>query len=250
MNKDDITHFGYQKVTSAQKTEKVAEVFHSVATRYDLMNDLMSLGLHRIWKRIAINYCQVRQGQHILDIAGGSGDLSLQLSSLIAKKGQIVLADINAAMLKVARQKILNAGLHNKIAIIQADAENLPFPDNYFDRIIMGFGLRNVTHKEKALRSLYRVLQPGGRLVILEFSQTKVPGMKQVYDFYSFKYLPLLGRYVAKDSNSYQYLAESIRMHPDAETLKKSMLTAGGFDEVNYHQLLGGIVAIHIGVKF
>lgn len=245
-----MTHFGFQQVTFKQKLTKVTHVFDSVATRYDLMNDVMSFGLHRLWKRIAINYCQLRSKHRVLDIAGGSGDLSLRFASLIGEQGQIVLTDINSAMLKVARQKVLNQGLHDKIVILQADAQALPFPENYFDRIIMGFGLRNVVQKEQALAALYRVLKPGGRLVVLEFSQTEVPGLKQLYDFYSFKCLPFLGRYIADDADSYQYLAESIRMHPDAEQLKALMLTAGEFDEVNYHYLLGGIVAIHIGVKF
>lgn len=250
MNKDDdITHFGFQQVTPAQKTQRVADVFNSVANRYDLMNDLMSLGLHRLWKRIAINYCQVRPEHKILDIAGGSGDLSIRLSSYLNQKGQIVLADINAAMLQLARTKILNSGLNQKIAMVQANVESLPFPTNHFDRIIMGFGLRNVTYKEKALASIYRVQKPGGRLVILEFSETELPIFKQAYNFYSFKCLPLLGNLVAKDADSYQYLAESIRMHPNAEKLKELILNSG-YDDVCYHHLLGGIVAIHIGVKF
>lgn len=249
MNKDQMTHFGFQSVLAAEKPEKVAQVFTSVANQYDLMNDLMSWGLHRLWKQIAIYHGQVRPNQRILDLAGGSGDLSIRLSSLISSLGQIILADINSAMLNVARQKILDQGLHHKISLIQADAEQLPFPDNYFDRIFIGFGLRNVTHQDRALEMMNRVLKPGGRLIILEFSKTTISGLKQCYDYYSFHCLPKLGQWIAQDAQSYQYLAESIRMHPDAETLKTMLITAG-FDEASYYRLLGGIVAIHIGVKF
>lgn len=252
MKKDEnenLTHFGFQSVNTAEKKIKVAEVFNSVAKRYDLMNDLMSFGLHRIWKKIAIDYCQILPNQQILDIAGGSGDLSFYLSSKINEKGKIILADINESMLTIAKNRFLDAGLLNKISLVQADAENLPFPTNYFDRIIISFGLRNVTHKEKALSSFYQTLKPGGKLLILEFSKTETPFIKQGYDFYSFNLLPFLGRVVTGDSKSYQYLAESIRMHPSQEELKKMLLVAG-FDEVKYINLLSGIVAIHIGLKF
>ena len=246
---DSQTHFGFQQITPKEKTRRVGEVFSSVAEKYDLMNDLMSLGIHRLWKRLAINGCALKRGHCVLDIAGGSGDLSRLISPLVGDHGEVFLADINAAMLRVGRQRLLDAGLHKNITCVLANAESLPFIDNYFDRITMGFGLRNVTDKAAALASLYRVLKPGGRLMILEFSKPVISVLQPVYDAYSFKILPWLGELVANDAASYQYLAESIRMHPDQETLKNMLLTAG-FDRCDYHNLSGGIVAIHHGVKY
>ncbi len=210
---NNTTHFGYQEVPISEKSEKVADVFHSVASQYDLMNDLMSLGVHRLWKRFAIDLCGIRKGHRVLDLAGGTGDLAEKISRLVGTQGEVILADINNSMLKVARDRLLDRGIFENLTIMQADAEQLPFTENYFDRIIIGFGLRNVTHKEKALQSMFRVLKPGGRLLVLEFSTPTLPGLKSIYDAYSFKLLPLLGRVVAKDEDSYRYLAESIRMH-------------------------------------
>ena len=246
---NNTTHFGYQEVPISEKSEKVADVFHSVASQYDLMNDLMSLGVHRLWKRFAIDLCGIRKGHRVLDLAGGTGDLAEKISRLVGTQGEVILADINNSMLKVARDRLLDRGIFENLTIMQADAEQLPFTENYFDRIIIGFGLRNVTHKEKALQSMFRVLKPGGRLLVLEFSTPTLPGLKSIYDAYSFKLLPLLGRVVAKDEDSYRYLAESIRMHPNQDTLKTMMMDAG-FENCDYHNLTGGIVALHIGYKF
>ena len=248
-NKEKQTHFGFEQVSFEEKTQKVADVFHSVADQYDIMNDLMSMGTHRLWKRFAIKCMQARRGQRILDLAAGSGDLAALLSPIVGETGEIVLSDINASMLTRGRDRFLDKGLSKNVNFVQADAEDLPFPDNYFDRLIIGFGLRNVTRKEKALNFMLRVLRPGGRAIILEFSQPVVPGLKPIYDLYSFKMLPWLGEFIAKDAESYRYLAESIRMHPDQETLKKMMQTAG-FEQCNYHNLSGGIVAVHTGVKY
>jgi ubiquinone/menaquinone biosynthesis methyltransferases len=220
-----------------------------VAEKYDLMNDLMSFGIHRLWKRFTIDCAGVRPGQKILDLAGGTGDLTAKFSRLVGDSGEVVLADINDSMLKVGREKLRNKGLVNNIRYVQANAEALPFPDNYFDLITIGFGLRNVTHKEQALASMYRALKPGGRLLVLEFSKPTNVVMSKLYDFYSFKVLPKMGQLVAKDSDSYQYLAESIRMHPDQETLKGMMETVG-FEQVTYHNLTQGVVALHRGFKF
>lgn len=245
----ETTHFGYKTVDEEEKEHLVADVFHSVAEKYDLMNDLMSMGIHRLWKRFTIDCAGVRPGQKILDLAGGTGDLTAKFSRLTGEQGEVVLADINDSMLKVGREKLRNKGLVNNIQYVQANAEALPFPDNHFDLITIGFGLRNVTHKEKALESMYRVLKPGGRLLILEFSKPTSKVMSKIYDLYSFKILPKMGQLIAKDSESYQYLAESIRMHPDQETLK-GMMENVGFEEVTYHNLTQGIVALHRGFKF
>ncbi len=245
----DNTHFGFKTVSETEKEHLVADVFHSVADKYDLMNDLMSLGIHRLWKRFTIDCAGVRPGQKILDLAGGTGDLTAKFSRLTGENGEVVLADINDSMLKVGREKLRNKGLVNNIRYVQANAENLPFPDNYFDLITIGFGLRNVTHKEQALASMYRALKPGGRLLVLEFSKPTNVVMSKLYDFYSFQILPKMGQLVAKDSDSYQYLAESIRMHPNQETLK-SMMESVGFEQVTYHNLTQGIVALHRGFKF
>lgn len=243
------TDFGFQQVPVKEKTEKVAKVFSSVADKYDLMNDLMSLGIHRWWKRHAIDCCALRPGFRVLDIAGGSGDLSARVSPLIGDEGQVFLADINADMLRVGQQRLLDKGLYRNIYPVRANAESLPFIDNYFDRILIGFGLRNVTDKAAALAAMYRVLKPGGRLIILEFSKPVIPLIQPLYDAYSFKVLPWLGEFIANDAASYRYLAESIRLHPDQETLKNMVLTAG-FDYCDYQNLSSGIVALHQGVKY
>jgi demethylmenaquinone methyltransferase/2-methoxy-6-polyprenyl-1,4-benzoquinol methylase len=246
---DNTTHFGYQQVPSGEKAAKVAEVFHSVAAKYDLMNDLMSLGIHRLWKRYTIEMSGVRRGQRILDIAGGTGDLTAKFSKLVGAEGEVVLADINDSMLKVGRSRLADRGIIGNITYAQANAECLPFPDNHFDIITIAFGLRNVTDKDRALASIFRVLKPGGRLLVLEFSKPVAPGLGPIYDQYSFKLLPLMGKLITNDSDSYQYLAESIRMHPDQDTLK-NMLENVGFEQVDYHNLTGGIVALHRGFKF
>ncbi|KEQ00922.1 bifunctional demethylmenaquinone methyltransferase/2-methoxy-6-polyprenyl-1,4-benzoquinol methylase UbiE [Snodgrassella alvi] len=243
---DHKTHFGYQTVDEDEKAGRVAGVFHSVAKNYDVMNDVMSGGLHRIWKHFTITTAPVRKGDKVLDIAGGSGDLSRGWARRVGRSGEVWLTDINSSMLTVGRDRLLNEGLVLPVAL--CDAEKLPFPDNYFNLVSVSFGLRNMTHKEVALAEMYRVLQPGGTLLVLEFSHVFKP-LKPVYDLYSFKMLPLMGKLIAKDADSYQYLAESIRMHPDQETLRKMMLDVG-FDSVNYHNLTAGVVALHKGVKF
>lgn len=245
---DETTHFGYRDVPRREKENLVAGVFHSVAGKYDIMNDLMSMGVHRIWKRFTIELSAVRSGHKVLDIAGGTGDLTTRFSRLVGPEGTVVLADINDSMLKVGRDKLLDKGLANNIEYVQANAECLPFPDNTFDCITIAFGLRNVTNKDKALASMLRVLKPGGRLLVLEFSKTQNPTLTRIYDTYSFKLLPAIGKLVANDSESYQYLAESIRMHPDQETLENMMKDAG-FVNTAYHNMTGGIVALHKGVK-
>lgn len=245
----ETTHFGFRTVAKDEKQEMVAEVFHSVAAKYDLMNDLMSFGIHRIWKRFTIDCSGVRQGQRVLDLAGGTGDLTAKFSRLVGEKGEVVLADINDSMLKMGREKLRNLGIVGNVSYVQANAEALPFPDNYFDCITISFGLRNVTEKEKALRSMFRVLKPGGRLLVLEFSKPVLKPLSKAYDTYSFHILPRIGELVAQDAESYRYLAESIRMHPDQETLKGMMVDAG-FENVTYHNLTGGIVALHRGFKF
>lgn len=243
------THFGYKTVDAEQKEQMVASVFHSVAAKYDVMNDLMSFGIHRLWKRFTIDCSGVRKGQKVLDLAGGTGDLTAKFSRIVGESGQVVLADINDSMLKVGRDKLRNKGLGNNIAYVQANAEHLPFPDNYFDVITIAFGLRNVTNKDQALASMFRVLKPGGRLLVLEFSKPQHEVMSKLYDFYSFNILPRMGSLVANDSDSYQYLAESIRMHPDQDTLK-AMMEEVGFEQTEYFNLTDGIVALHRGFKF
>jgi demethylmenaquinone methyltransferase/2-methoxy-6-polyprenyl-1,4-benzoquinol methylase len=245
----DKTHFGYQSVTPQEKTARVTQVFESVAGKYDLMNDLMSFGIHRLWKRFAIQLTAVRAGERVLDLAGGTGDLAGLLTARSGASGQVVLCDINAAMLNEGRNRMIDRGLIDNLHYVQADAEALPFADNSFDCITMAFGLRNVTVKENALASMQRVLKPGGRVVILEFSRPVLPGLKPLYDFYSFAALPLLGKLVANDAASYRYLAESIRMHPDQETLKEMMQHAG-LERCEYFNMSGGIVAAHRGYKF
>ncbi|MFO1371723.1 MAG: bifunctional demethylmenaquinone methyltransferase/2-methoxy-6-polyprenyl-1,4-benzoquinol methylase UbiE [Candidatus Competibacteraceae bacterium] len=249
MAESETTHFGYQKVATAEKARKVAGVFDSVATKYDLMNDLMSLGVHRLWKRFAVSVSGIRAGDRVLDLAGGTGDLTVRLLPLVGPKGWVVLSDINASMLGEGRRRLIDEGAIGTIAYVQADAEQLPFPNNTFDCIIIGFGLRNVTYKERALAAMHRALKPGGRAVILEFSQPVAPGLKPAYDLYSFTVLPLLGKLVTHDAASYRYLAESIRMHPNQETLL-NMMVAAGFERCQYFNLTGGIVAVHRGYKF
>lgn len=245
---EQTTHFGFQDVPESQKAEKVAEVFHSVAARYDIMNDVLSGGMHRLWKRFTIELSGVRRGHKVLDIAGGTGDLARKFSSLVGPDGEVVLADINASMLKVGRDRLLDKGVAGNINFVQADAEKLPFPDNHFDVVTIAFGLRNVTHKEDALRSMLRVLKPGGRLLILEFSKPSNPLLSKFYDAYSFKFMPLAGKLITDDADSYRYLAESIRMHPDQETLK-AMMAGAGFERITFHNMTGGIVALHRGIK-
>ena len=246
---DATTHFGYKTVAAHEKEELVAGVFHSVAAKYDLMNDLMSFGIHRLWKRFAIDCAGIRPGQKVLDLAGGTGDLTARFSRIVGERGEVVLADINDSMLKVGRDKLRNQGLVDNIRYVQANAETLPFPDNHFDLITIGFGLRNVTDKDKALASMFRVLKPGGRLLVLEFSKPTSELMAKLYDLYSFHILPKMGKLVTRDSDSYQYLAESIRRHPDQDTLKGMMETVG-FESVDYFNLTQGVVALHRGYKF
>ncbi|MEM8563153.1 MAG: bifunctional demethylmenaquinone methyltransferase/2-methoxy-6-polyprenyl-1,4-benzoquinol methylase UbiE [Pseudomonadota bacterium] len=244
----ETTHFGYKEVDVDSKADMVAGVFDSVATRYDLMNDLMSGGIHRIWKRFTIELSAVRSGHTVLDIAGGTGDLAARFADIVGSDGRVVLADINESMLKVGRDKLLDTGAQGNLEFVQADAQYLPFPDKSFDCITIAFGLRNVTDKDLALRSMLRVLKPGGRLLVLEFSKPENTLLSKAYDTYSFRVLPLMGRLVANDSDSYQYLAESIRMHPDQETLK-DMMEDAGFSSCEYHNMTGGIVALHKGIK-
>jgi demethylmenaquinone methyltransferase/2-methoxy-6-polyprenyl-1,4-benzoquinol methylase len=244
----DTTHFGYKTVRTEEKQQKVAEVFHSVAAKYDLMNDLMSLGIHRLWKRFAITLSGVRRGQHVLDIAGGTGDLAKVFSREVGATGRVVLSDINESMLGVGRDRLIDAGCMN-VDFVLANAETLePFADESFDLVTISFGLRNVTDKDAALRSMYRVLKPGGRLLVLEFSKPVFEPLSKLYDLYSFTALPIMGKLVANDSESYRYLAESIRMHPDQRTLRQMMENAG-FQSCDYHNLTGGIVALHRGFK-
>jgi demethylmenaquinone methyltransferase/2-methoxy-6-polyprenyl-1,4-benzoquinol methylase len=241
----NTTHFGYQTVPEEDKVRKVAEVFHSVAGKYDVMNDLMSAGLHRIWKAFTIAQAGVRPGFKVLDIAGGTGDLAKAFAKQAGTTGEVWLTDINESMLRVGRDRLLNNGLSTPISL--CDAEKLPFPDNYFDRVSVAFGLRNMTHKDAALKEMQRVLKPGGKLLVLEFSKV-APALQKPYDVYSFSVLPWLGQRIAGDADSYRYLAESIRMHPDQETLKQ-MMGEAGLDRVEYFNLTAGVAALHVGVK-
>jgi demethylmenaquinone methyltransferase/2-methoxy-6-polyprenyl-1,4-benzoquinol methylase len=244
---DNSTHFGYKTVPTGDKAGLVRGVFDSVASRYDIMNDLMSAGLHRLWKRYTIDQAGVRPGHVVLDLAGGTGDLAREFARRVGKDGHVILADINAAMLQQGRRRLVDAGIAGNVTIAQVDAQALPFEDSTFDCITIAFGLRNVTDKDAALASMLRVLKPGGKAMILEFSSPS-KAIKPAYDIYSFKVLPALGKLVAGDPDSYQYLAESIRMHPDQETLK-SMMESVGFERCRYHNLAAGIVALHIGYR-
>jgi demethylmenaquinone methyltransferase/2-methoxy-6-polyprenyl-1,4-benzoquinol methylase len=246
---EKTTHFGFESVGWNEKEKKVAEVFHSVAKSYDLMNDLMSLGIHHLWKRFTVELSKVRLGQNVLDLAGGSGDLTRLLSKKVGETGQVVLADINSAMLQVGRDRLLDEGLYKNIHFVQGNAQYLPFADNSFHCITIAFGLRNVTDKEEALRAMYRVCKPGGKVMVLEFSAPTVPGLKPIYDWYSFNILPKVGKLFAQDEASYQYLAESIRMHPN-QTALQQMIETAGFEDCHYHNLSGGIVALHIAYKY
>ena len=248
MSDKETTHFGYKEVEKDAKAGMVADVFHSVAARYDLMNDLMSGGIHRIWKRFTIELSGVRKNNAVLDIAGGTGDLAARFAELVGPEGRVVLADINDSMLQVGRDKLLDQGRQSNIEFVQADAQFLPFPDNSFDCVTIAFGLRNVTDINLALCSMLRVLKPGGRLLVLEFSKPQNPLLSKAYDTYSFRVLPVMGRLVTNDSESYQYLAESIRKHPDQGTLK-NMMEDAGFCQCEYHNMTGGVVALHRGIK-
>jgi demethylmenaquinone methyltransferase / 2-methoxy-6-polyprenyl-1,4-benzoquinol methylase len=243
------THFGFREVPEGTKGRMVADVFRSVAGRYDLMNDLMSLGMHRWWKQFMIGQSGVRTGHAVLDVAGGSGDITALVAPRVGATGRVVLSDINDAMLDVGRGRLTDAGIVGNVEFVRANAESLPFPEDHFDCVTIAFGLRNVTHIDRALASMFRVLKPGGRLLVLEFSRPVHASLKNIYDAYSFNVLPLLGRVVANDEASYRYLVESIRRHPDQETLKGLMAQAG-FERVEYHNLSGGIVALHKGYKF
>lgn len=245
---DDTTDFGFQRVKTEEKADKVAGVFHSVAARYDVMNDLMSGGVHRLWKRFAVEVAAVRPGHRVLDIAGGTGDLSIAFSRLVGPQGQVVLADINASMLDVGRNRLVDKGVVGNVQFLQTDAQALPFVDNSFDCITIAFGLRNVTDKDKALVSMQRILKPGGRLVVLEFSKPQSKLLSRLYDRYSFSVLPRMGKLITNDADSYRYLAESIRMHPDQATLL-GMMENAGFTNCEYFNLTGGVVALHKGIK-
>ena len=241
------TSFGYETVTEEQKTEKVKEVFDSVATNYDLMNDMMSIGVHRLWKRYMLTKTGLKLGRKALDVAGGTGDIAAVLREQVGESGLVVMTDINESMLEEGRSRLLDRGKLKNIEVMQADAENLPFEENHFDCVTIAFGLRNVTVKENALKSMHRVLKPGGKMLILEFSKPNEM-LSPIYDLYSFNILPRLGEWVANDRESYQYLAESIRVHPDQKKLKQMILSAG-FDRSEFQNLTGGIVALHIGYK-
>jgi demethylmenaquinone methyltransferase/2-methoxy-6-polyprenyl-1,4-benzoquinol methylase len=243
----DTTDFGYETVPRQEKAQRVKDVFDSVASRYDVMNDLMSGGLHRLWKRFTISQAAIRRGQSVLDLAGGTGDLAKAFAGQVGSSGHVVLADINASMLQEGRRRLVDAGVAGNLSIAQVDAENLPFADASFNCITIAFGLRNVTDKAAALASMLRVLKPGGKAMILEFSEPSA-ALKPLYDLYSFKVLPMIGKLVANDESSYQYLAESIRMHPNQDTLRDMMADAG-FERCRYHNLAGGIVALHIGYR-
>jgi demethylmenaquinone methyltransferase/2-methoxy-6-polyprenyl-1,4-benzoquinol methylase len=242
------TDFGYQRIPVEQKTRRVGQVFDSVAARYDLMNDLMSWGIHRLWKQFAVAIASIKRGQRVLDLAGGTGDMTARLARRVGSAGSVILADINESMLSIGRDRLLDQGIAGTVQYVQANAESLPFPDNTFDVVTIAFGLRNVTHKDQALTSMHRVLQPGGKVVILEFSQLVMPLLQRLYDSYSFNVLPWLGKLVVGDAESYRYLLESIRRHPDQKTLK-SMMESAGFDLIAYYNLSGGIAAVHCGYK-
>ena len=245
---NERTHFGFRDVDTAEKAGLVRGVFDSVASKYDLMNDLMSFGVHRLWKRFAVELAGVRPGQRILDLASGTGDLADRFAGLVGPDGQVLMTDINAAMLALGRDRMADRGHAGNLGYVQVDAESLPFPDDSVDLVTIAFGLRNVTDKPHALEAMYRVLKPGGRALVLEFSKPLNKPLEKLYDLYSFRILPKMGELVANDAESYRYLAESIRMHPDQETLK-DMMDAAGFERCDVHNLTGGIVAVHRGFK-
>ncbi|MEW8693276.1 MAG: bifunctional demethylmenaquinone methyltransferase/2-methoxy-6-polyprenyl-1,4-benzoquinol methylase UbiE [Candidatus Thiodiazotropha endolucinida] len=248
MKDEKTTHFGYQDVPVGEKAGRVRQVFDSVANKYDLMNDLMSLGIHRLWKRQTIELSGVRKGHRVLDLAAGTGDLSARFSGLVGDDGLVVFSDINASMLQVGRERMEDQGRVGNLHYVQADAQHLPFPDNHFDCVTIGFGLRNVTDKQLALNAIFHSVKPGGRLLVLEFSKPTHRALEKAYDLYSFTLLPKIGKLVTDDEESYRYLAESIRMHPDQETLK-GMMEHAGFERCDYFNLTGGVVAIHRGYK-
>lgn len=248
MTDKDTTHFGYEQVASDEKAGRVRQVFDSVATRYDLMNDLMSFGIHRLWKRFAVELAGIRRGQQILDLASGTGDLAARFAGLVGPDGLVMMTDINAAMLAQGRSRMTDSGNVGNIKYALVNAEHIPFPDNRFDCVTIGFGLRNVTDKQQALNEMFRATKPGGRALVLEFSHPRGEPLKSAYDLYSFKVLPLLGKLVVNDEKSYRYLAESIRMHPTQEELK-GMMEQAGFERCDYHNLTGGVVAVHRGFK-
>jgi demethylmenaquinone methyltransferase/2-methoxy-6-polyprenyl-1,4-benzoquinol methylase len=248
MDSSKLVDFGFEKLPPGDKSGRVRSVFASVAGKYDVMNDLMSFGVHRLWKHFTLSLTGLRPGEYALDVAGGTGDLAAGMLRQVGKSGRVVLSDVNPAMLEIGRDRLLDRGLVGNVECIVADAERLPFEDNAFDCVTIGFGLRNVTDKAAALSSMYRVLKPGGQLLVLEFSRPVAPGLKPLYDAYSFNVLPVLGKLIAKDADSYRYLAESIRMHPDQESLL-GMLRSAGFGQARYHNLSGGIVAVHRGYK-
>ena len=245
----DTTHFGYREVDEYEKADLVGNVFRSVAKNYDLMNDLMSFGVHRLWKQFAVSQSGLHKGGKALDVAGGSGDLSIKFSTQVGSTGQVIITDINEAMLTVGRERLIDKGIINNVQYAITDAEQLSFADDYFNCVSISFGLRNVTRIEKALSSMYRVIKPGGRLLVLEFSKPQSRLMRTAYDTYSFNVIPKIGKVVAKDEQSYRYLVESIRKHPDQETLK-CMMQDAGFEDIKYHNLTGGVVALHIGFKY
>ena len=249
MNKNEPqTDFGYTQVPLSEKVNHVRKVFSSVASKYDVMNDLMSLGLHRIWKHIAVSLAQIQPNAQILDLAGGTADLAIRMGKKLNDQGSVILADINKEMLTIGRDKVVDAGLWKTIKPVQANAESLPFPTDHFDIVTIAFGLRNVTDKMAAIKEMYRVLKPGGQILILEFSQVKSEWLRSLYDTYSFQVLPKLGKWVANDEGSYRYLAESIRKHPNQQTLLEMMQEAQ-FEQCHVHNFLNGIVALHRGYK-
>ncbi len=250
MQDRETTDFGYEEIPASEKQQRVGSVFTSVADNYDLMNDVMSLGIHRLWKRFTLEMCGLRPGHRVLDLAGGTGDLALRQAQIVGDEGQVILADINADMLARGRDRVIDAGLMNRIETVQCNAEILPFADNHFDCITIAFGLRNVTERGRALASMRSVLKPGGRLCVLEFSKPLYQPLEKLYDFYSFSMLPRMGRLIADDSDSYRYLAESIRRFPSQQELRQIMLEEGGFDEVEVHNMSGGIVALHRAFKY
>lgn len=244
---EQTTHFGYETVPVAEKAQRVGQVFHSVASKYDVMNDLMSLGTHRLVKRFTVELSGVRAGQRVLDLAGGTGDFTIRFSSLVGPTGEVVLADINASMLRVGRDRLIDKGITQNVMYTQLNAEQLPFAEGTFDCICIAYGLRNVTDKDAALRSMFAVLKPGGRALVLEFSKPRNELVSKAYDGYSALW-PIVGKLVTGDADSYRYLVESIRMHPDQETLK-SMMENAGFSDCRYHDVMGGVCAIHVGIK-